>query len=265
MESIKLINGGSFAVMDLTGFTNPAYRVDPSTLPDLPAGVNLSDLKHTLDVMSQDSENYALLQNEIYVRQYGYLPQFGPDNRDQYGYGRDGFDSDGRDRHGFTPEERDADPMLEDVLHPLNPVRGSGSSEKRPYVRVSTHRGSVKGQVVVSVDETARTLHECWRDFFVYNEAVPVQDRLGDDELAARMAELFPDQDSERIRDVKTMRWLYNKGKLACQKGKPPVLESRRYIYDSPSGKVYQTTARGKLLKAWDIKPLLLGKESERL
>lgn len=255
MEPIKLINGGGIIPLDLSDFKVPFYRVDPSTLPPLPAGVTLDDLRQSLTAPGIVMDDYHALFQEIAVRTLGYLPKFLGD-RDQFGYDKNGLDPDGFDRNGLLPEE--ADPMLDD-----RPRTPRYNCKDRPDGRLlnkgkAGNKGAY-GQIVVSQDGTERTLDKCWYDIFVANETVPLQRRMSDDQIADVMRSLFPHRQSKQIIKVKEMRWRFNKGKLACQKGVPPTPERISYRYLRNGSLLCKTTTRGRPIKTWDLTAVFLG------
>lgn len=258
--TIKLINGGEIIPLGMGPFQNPAHRVDPSTLPDLPAGVTIKDLVTTLWEWHKAEKNdneATLLSWEIKVREIGYLPQYGPDGFDQFGYDQNDTDAEGRDRMGFTPEDRAADPMLADTPRTASYAAGTELPDQRSHNQGKyNNRGNPAGAEKLSTDGTRRPLNRCWHDILIANEAIPVQDRLTDEEIVEKLQKLFSGKIPQR--SVRKTRWEFNRGELPCQRNIKPIVVSYRYVKAGNS--LYRTTPRGRVLETWDLTDVNLGR-----
>lgn len=271
-EPITLLNGGGIIPLDLTLFRESLqHRVDPATLPGLPAGVTLQDLIDTLHT-TMDLRVAEMVNDELMVRTLGYLPVYGSDGFDQFGYDRGGTDREGRGRDGLTEAERTADPMLDD--RPRPPRYGKrGEVDRRQFHEggKKNNRGNKRGQIVLSQDGTERTLDKCWFDVFLANESLPIQRRRTDAEILAHMQELFPGRKFreagykyKQSGSVMEARWRYNNGRLACQKGGAPTEHEVSHIYVKSGNTLAKTTARGRVVEQWDLTTVLLGESKRR-
>jgi hypothetical protein len=257
LEPIKLSSGGTFVPLNSEPFQNQAYRVDPSTLPDLPAGITLEVLHEELNRFNCNNEptdTQIILLHEIAIRQWGYLPVWGPDGYDQFGYNRDGLDENELDRNGL-PSNLTDDPMLDDERAAEKYARTTGAIDTRTHnTGKRFNRGNEKGQTVITQDGTQRSLGECWYDMFVANEVIPVQERLADEEIIDRLATLFPNRQFS-MKDVRYARWRFNQCELAPQATRPTPVPSYRYVKNG--GWLHQTTPRCRVLKKWNLTDVL--------
>jgi len=277
MEPIELIGGGQFMPMDLEPFLDRSHRVDPASLPDLPAGITLADLTYTMwERFKQDQEDKTAkrLLAEIQVRTVGYLPAYDPDTGyDQFGYDQFDQDHEGRGRDGLTNEERNQDPADRGPQGQAAPIQKEvryarhGGIDRRMYNKgIPKNKANMNGQIVRAVDGSDRTLDQVYFDLFANNECFPPVDRLTDDELLARLRELFPNrhfrQGGRQSDAVTYNRWRYNKGKLACQRGTLPAYPSHRYV--RTDGIMLKTTVRGKCIERWDFTEVYKGGQMRR-
>lgn len=234
--TIPLLSGGAITPLDVTPFHNPAYKVAPAALPDLPAGVSIADLLATAADLNTTPEDAATLRAEAAIRSKGYLPV---------------YDAEGSDQYGLPPESGtdDADPLLRPS--PPEPIYTlTGREDKRTRPNALGNRGNPNGQTILASDSSRRTWARVWYDILTANELWPISRRLTDPEIVRRLRELFPKRGiSERT--VVRQRQRYNAGQLNVQKGKPPKRTSFRYYRDDTH--IFQWATRGRLVATWDL------------
>jgi hypothetical protein len=113
------------------------------------------------------------------------------------------------------------------------------------------NRGNPRGQIVNRSHSGGLSVGEYWCRLLVENEWMFAQGGrlvMDDDDLTAAAFHAFPDRrDSAVFRDVKRLRSRYNRGVIACQRGKVPRVQSYRYMI-AADGIAYRVTPRGKVL-----------------
>lgn len=114
------------------------------------------------------------------------------------------------------------------------------------------NRGNPHGQVVCRRFSGGLSVGEYWVRLFVDNEWMfgQADGRLvmDDNDLTAAAFHAFPDRrDSAIFANVTKIRNRYNRGAIACQKGRRPRIRSHRY-HMRADGTSVRVSPRGKVL-----------------